>query len=87
MKMGRIVKIGFEPQKRTPYIGFSNEQLEKAPKLPSKVPCFKCGKPRDVQYSKPDGTLQFISCCGSLWLVGINNKLVEHVTPKYSGSI
>ena len=87
MKKKRIIKIGFEERKKTPYIGFGNEQLKNAPKVPNKVPCYKCGKLCKVESSKPDGTLQFISCCGSTWLVGINDKLIEHIKPKVSGEL
>jgi len=82
-----MCKYPIKPDKKTPYIGVGNEQIETAPELPNKVPCFKCGKPCQIGYSKPGGTLQFISCCGKTWLVGINNKLVEHIKPKISGEL
>jgi len=73
--------------KKTPYIGFGNEQLENAPELPEKVPCNKCGKLCQVKSSKPSKTIQYIHHCGNTWLVGLKGKMVDHIKPKVSGAV
>jgi len=68
----------------THFIGFEDEQLEKAEKLGKTAKCPKCGE--DVEIKKT-GALHFINHCGSQWLVGIRGKNIQNVKPICSGEI
>lgn len=71
-----------------PYIGFDNEQLEKAEKIQEGdfAACPKCKMLVKIRNSEPP-TTQFVSHCGNNWLVGINGKYVQNIKPAYSGEI
>jgi len=67
-----------------PYIGFTNESLSKLPKLGPTASCPKCGKECDIKYSNPP-LLQFISCCGKYYLVGVEGIDISVKTPDMFG--
>ena len=68
----------------TPYIGFADESLSKLPKLGPTASCPSCGKECDIKYSDPP-LLQFISCCGEDYLVGIQGIDISVSAPDVSG--
>ena len=70
--------------KRTPYIGFARTDLQ--PMLGPTSPCPKCGKECEIKDSVPP-MLQFIDCCGTSYLVGIEGRDVSGVKPYVSGTV
>jgi len=70
----------------TPYIGFTNETLDKLPKLGPTAACPNCGKECEIKESKPP-MLQFISCCGKNYLVGIRGTDISVKKPDVSGEV
>ena len=70
----------------TPYIGFTNKTMDAAPELGPTANCPKCNKECEIKDSNPP-MLQFINCCGSSYLVGIEGKDVSVQKPDVSGDI
>ena len=70
----------------TPYIGFTSHQTEKAPDLGPTGVCPNCGKECEIKESDPP-LLQFISCCGKEYLVGIEGKDIQGTKPFCSGEV
>ena len=72
-----------------PYIGFSNETLEKLPpaKEGDEIKCKRCGEPHILQAAKggPGTPMLFYSCGGQSYLAGIAGKLVAFQEPDVSG--
>ena len=69
---------------RTPYIGFYT--VDNQPKLGPTARCPRCGKECKVKDSDPP-MLQFVDCCGTSFLVGIEGHDISGVRPDVSGSI
>lgn len=73
-----------------PYIGFSNEQLDAAPEVGNTYPCLECGIEIGVEsVTSKEGlmTMQFITHCGTTWLVGIEGKEIFWTKPDRSGRV
>ena len=70
----------------TPYIGFTSDQIDKNPELGSTAQCPKCGKECEIKESVPP-MLQFISCCGHEYLVGIKGRDIQGTKAFVSGEI
>lgn len=51
----------------------SNEELEKAPRLPGMIDCPHCGKRHRVRTTEP---LQWYRCRGDTYLAGVRGKSV-----------
>jgi len=75
---------------KTPYIGFSNETLDKMPtvKAGDIIECQKCGGDH-VLMAADDGSelLLFYRCSGGLYLGAVAGKMMMHIKPDVSGEM
>lgn len=81
------MRIYLEVEKmETPYIGFSNDQIDKAKKLGEYWECPICHKKEKVQHSEPP-LLDFVEHGGKTLLVGIRGKDISKTPTSCHGKI
>jgi hypothetical protein len=76
----------------TPYIGFSNEQLDDAPEVPANVLCPNCGDLHEVQQTFSESktsSMEWVRCPANekAYMVGADGKLVVGIKPAVSGTL
>ena len=76
-----------KPSGGVPFIGFSNDTLEKLPpaKEGDTIRCKHCGEPHILQAAKGGSGTLFYTCGGEAYLGGIRGKLVAFQEPDVSG--
>lgn len=62
-----------EDRTGTPFVSFSNTEIEEAPALGREAKCRYCGELHEVHESNPPG-LSYVKCAEKIFIVGLKGK-------------